>query len=94
MPYIRKVRVQSPGTRNEHITDVQYSQTVSEGLQIATRATVVRDIDAGASYRTHNDSTGSEAVVYTRTGSSGVKYITTLADGVETNNLLGLPRFS
>ena len=93
MPYIRKTSVQSPGTRNEHITDVQYSSTVNGLLQTASRATVAREIDAGTSYRTHNDLTGSEAVVETRTSSNNLRYITTLADGLETNNLLGLPRF-
>ena len=94
MPYIRKVRVQAPGTRNEHITDVMYSQSTTGSLTLASRALVASQIDAGTSYRTHNDLTGTEARVETRTSSSGVRYITTLADGVETNNLLGLPRFN
>lgn len=93
MLYIRKVRVQSPGTRNEHITDVQYSATVAGSLVEATRAAVARDVDAGAPYRTHNDLTAAEAPVTTGTSSAGLRYITTVADGLETNNLLGLPRF-
>ena len=48
MPYIRKVRVQFPGTRNEHITDVQYSQSTTGALTLASRASVAREIDGGA----------------------------------------------
>jgi hypothetical protein len=93
MQYIRRVRVESPGSRNEHITDVQHSSTPAGTLAQATKQTMVNLIDAGTSVRSHNDATGAEAAVVTRMGSSGLKYIATVADGKESNNLLALPRF-
>lgn len=94
MGYIRQVRVASPGTSNEHITHVRRSWTASGTLETETREAVVRKIDNGSeSYRSHNDSNGSEAKVETRTSTRGLRYIATVADGRETNNLLSLPRF-
>lgn len=93
MRYIRRVRVESPGTRNEHITHVQYSETTSGTLNTATRESVVAAIERGTSHRSHNDSTGGEAPVVVRVSAARRKYIATVADGTETNNLLALPRF-
>ena len=93
MQYIRQVRVQSPGTTNQHITDVKYSTTITGLLERVSRDVVVAVIDGGREFRTHNDRTGSEAPVVTRVGAGGRKYITTVADNRETNNLLELPRF-
>ncbi|RLP83064.1 DUF3892 domain-containing protein [Mycetocola lacteus] len=91
MKYVRRVRVAHPGTRNEHITDVQYSDGTAGTLQSATRAAMVAHIDNGNSVRTHNDYTGAQADVITRT--NGVKYLTTVANGRESDNLLNLGRF-
>lgn len=93
MRYIRKVQVEAPGTRNEHITHIQYSETTYGVLSTVTRETAVAAIETGWNYRTHNDATGAEAPVIVRTSQYGRKYIATVADGTETNNLLGLPRF-
>lgn len=94
MNYIRQARVDYPGTSNEHISDVQTSISVSGTLNAQTRESVVRAIDSGgAAYRSHNDNTGDEARVETRTSARGIRYVTTVADGRETNNLLNLPRF-
>jgi hypothetical protein len=93
MPYIRNVHVEAPATRNEHITEVQHSPTATGNLTPASRASVAREIDAGTRYVTHNDRTGAEALVETRTSTAGVRYITTLTDGIESNNLLDLPRY-
>lgn len=94
MRYIRQVRVESPGTSNEHITQVRSSVTTYGTLETETRDAVVRKIDNGSeSYRSHNDGNGAEAQVETRTSSRGLRYIATVADGRETNNLLSLPRF-
>ena len=94
MHYIRKVRVASPGTRNEHITHVQHSEnTYGPALTTAAKETVVSSIESGQTYRSHNDGTGAEAAVTVRISTAGQKYIATVADGTETNNLLALPRF-
>ena len=93
MRYIRKVRVASPGTRNEHITHVQYSENAYGALTTAARETVVSSIENGQTYRSHNDATGAEAAVAVRISTTRQKYIATVADGTETNNLLALPRF-
>ncbi|WP_066464218.1 DUF3892 domain-containing protein [Sanguibacter suarezii] len=93
MRYIRAVHVDSPGTRNEHISSVKYAFSTSGAVFTATREGVAAEIRAGHTYRTHNDQTGAEAPVIAATSSSGRPYITTVADGRESNNLLGLPRF-
>lgn len=94
MKYIRQVHVDHPGTFNEHISQLRSSGTSSGALTTETREQVVWNIDQGAqSYRSHNDRDGSEARVETRTSSRGTRYVATIADGSETNNLLSLPRF-
>lgn len=93
MIYIRKVRVEAPGTMNQHITDVQHSPATSGPLTTHSREAIVRFIDGGGVVYTHNDLTRTEARVVTRTGANSRKYITTVADNKETNNLLELPRF-
>jgi len=94
MRYIRQVRVEHPGTSNEHISHVRSSVGVSSGLLTESREQVVGNIDNGReSYRSHNDGTGDEAKVETRTSARGTRYIATVADGRESNNLLNLPRF-
>jgi len=93
MLYIRQVRVASPGTTNQHITDVRYSTTPAGPLTAVSRDVVTSVIDTGHDFSTHNDLTGAEARVVTRDGDSGRRYITTVADGKETTNLLELPRY-
>jgi hypothetical protein len=93
MLYIRQVRVQTPGTTNQHIIDVKYSGTKTGPLMTASRGTIVSVIDGGGDIYTYNNNTGAGATVVTRDGANYLKYITTEADGKETNNLLELPRF-
>jgi len=94
MRYIRQVHVEHPGTSNEHISHIHYSVTVDDTLYLQSREEAVRSIDSGGeSYRSHNDRTGDEATVDTRSGSRGNRYIATVSDGRESNNLLSLPRF-
>lgn len=93
MRYIRAVRVEAPGTRNEHIALVRYSFSTSGAVFATTREDVAAEIRGGAAYRTHNGQTGSQAQVLDATSASGRPYITTVADGRESNNLLSLPRF-
>lgn len=92
MIYIRKVRVGEPGTHEAHITDVQYSFSTTGTLRRTTRRQVVHNIDAGHTYRAHNDRTHRQADVVAA-GSGPSRYLTTAADGAESNNLLALPRF-
>lgn len=94
MKYIRQVRVSAPGTANSHITSVYSSTSPRGALAMETREVVAQQIDTGrAAYRSHNDLTGDEAPVDTRRTVLGTRYIATVADGRETNNLLNLPRF-
>lgn len=93
MHYIRSVRVSAPGTHNEHITHVGYAASTTGPLTTATRAVMAAHIDGGGQVRTHNPSTGTQAPVVTRTSSRGIHYLTTVANGRETDNLLRLPRF-
>ncbi|MGC0142112.1 DUF3892 domain-containing protein [Pseudactinotalea sp. Z1732] len=93
MMYIRKVRLEDPGTLNRHITAVQFSFATTGTLRTATLAETVAGILAGQQYRSHNDATGAQAPVVVATSVNGLRYITTVADGRESNNLLELPRF-
>ncbi|WP_022889499.1 DUF3892 domain-containing protein [Agromyces italicus] len=93
MPYIRRVRVQSPGTHASHITAVQYSTTTNGSLTVATPAAIARSIEAGTPFWSHNDVTSTRTLVIGRTGGNGDRYITTVANGRESDNLLRLPQF-
>ncbi|MBW9214769.1 DUF3892 domain-containing protein [Mumia sp. zg.B53] len=93
MRYIRQISVQSPGTSNEHIVAVRYSESPAGGLRTRSRQDVVRDIDAGRFSYQSQTSVGSGARVATRHPAGRPAYIATVADGRETNNLLALPRF-
>lgn len=92
MLYIRQVRVASPGTTNQHITHVKYSGTKTGPLTTVSRDAVLGAVDHGEVY-TYNNVNGTQARVTSREGDSGRRYITTIADRRETNNLLELPRF-
>lgn len=95
MKYIRRVEVAAPGTRSEHIVAVQYSYAATGTLVTCNRDAVVREIDSGTeTYRSHDDRTGAEAHVETRPSAHGPRYITTVANGRATDNLLHLQRFS
>jgi len=94
MRYIRQVHVDSPSTSNEHISQLRSSTTISGSMTTESRSQVVQNIDSSReSYRSHHDVTWAEAAVVTRTSARGIRYVTTVADGTETNNLLSLPRF-
>lgn len=94
MRYIRQVEVEQPGTRNEHITAVRYSNGTAGALTTRVRAAVASDIDARLeSYSSYNDNSGAWAPVVARTSRSGLRYLATVANGIETDNLLALPRF-
>lgn len=94
MRYIRQIRVAYPGQANHHITHVRYAETPFGPLREASRDRVAHDIEnSGIRYRSRNDLTGREAIVDVRSTVLGQRYITTVADGRETNNLLSLPRF-
>jgi ethanolamine utilization microcompartment shell protein EutL len=93
MLYIRQVRVQVPGTTNQHITHLKCSGGTGGALTAVKREVIVSVIDSGYAFSTHNDATGAQAQVVTRTSSDGRRYLTTVAGGRETNNLLDLPRF-
>lgn len=93
MIYIRRVRTDAPGTRPRHITHVQYSFSPAGRLRVTTNRQIVRNLDAGHRYLVHDDDSGSQAEVITGTCAAGHRYITTVAEGLETNDLLSLPRF-
>lgn len=93
MRYIREVSVQAPGTRNEHIVGVRYSDSPRGQLTFRNRASVVSDIDTGvASYRSLSPG-GASAEVRSFHPIGRQPYIATVANGRENDNLLSLPRF-
>lgn len=84
---ITHVRVQSPGTSEQHITNVKLSSGSSY-----TRSEVVKNIDSGIGhYFTTGD--GKIATVISVHPSSGDPYIKTKPDSTVKDNLLSLPRF-
>lgn len=92
MNYVRRVRVQHPGTSNEHVAELEFSPVPTVGpLQRATRETVHAWIVAGHRFITVAPD-GSRARIAAFTSSTGTRYVATVADGRETNNLLALPR--
>lgn len=93
MPFIREVRVAEPGTSSEHVTDVRFSAVTTGALRTASREAVHDAIKRGARFRTFDERTHNQADVIARVSPRGTRYITTVADGQETNNLLRLPRF-
>jgi hypothetical protein len=93
MHYIREVQVGAPGTHNQHVTAVRYAATLYGPLSAASREQVHAWITQGNPFRTFDSRTGAQASVAARTTSSGTRYIATVADGIETNNLLSLPRY-
>ncbi|PPH72979.1 hypothetical protein C5C90_13130 [Rathayibacter sp. AY1D4] len=93
VPYIRRISVTAPGTRNEHIVAVQHSVRATGPLHSEPVGSIVGRIDSGAVFRSHNDRTGAEAQVITRRSGAGRRYIATTSNGVESDNLLSLPRY-
>ncbi len=93
MPFIRAVRVAEPGTSNEHVEAVQVSLVTTGTVHVKTRESVHAELRRGERYRTFNDHTHQQADVVPRVSPRGTRYIATVANGVETDNLLRLPRF-
>jgi hypothetical protein len=84
---ITHVRVQSPGSSEQHITHIK----ISTGTTY-TRAEAVKNIDSGIEhYFTTGD--GKTATVVTVHPNSGEPYIKTKPDSTIKDNLLSLPRF-
>ncbi len=93
MPFIHSVRVADPGTRNEHIEAVAVSQLTTGPLRVASRESVYTDILRGTRYRSLHPITHEQTDVVARVSSRGTRYIATVANGTESDNLLRLPRF-
>jgi hypothetical protein len=93
MPFIRAVRVADPGTRNEHVVEVRYSTITTGALRAATREAVHEAVRGGTSFRTFDELTHNQAEVIARVSPAGTRYIATVANGRETDNLLSLPRY-
>lgn len=93
MPFIHAVRLAEPGTRNEHVEVVTVSQLTTGPLHVASREAVHADIRRGTRYRTFHPTTHEQTEVVARTSPRGTRYIATVANGTETDNLLRLPRF-
>lgn len=93
MPFIRRVHLDQPADRHEHITHVQHSPTRGGPLELATRTDIVGLIERGTVFYSYNESSRQEALVVVRSGTNGRRYLSTVADLRETNNLLALPRF-
>ena len=90
---IREVQVTPPGTSCEHVHSVRFKAGDDAQLRGATREEVHRWINEGYAFATFNPATGASAPVAARTSPRGVRYIATIGNGRESDNLLHLPRF-
>lgn len=90
---IREVHVAEPGTASEHVMAVRYTDAQATSFQPATREQVHGWIIAGNTFSTYNAGTGASAPVIACTNHRGTRYIATVANGRESDNLLSLPRF-
>lgn len=90
---IREVRLLAPGTACEHVLAVRYAVAHLTEVHTATREQVHAWIQDGNTFVTHNARTGASAPVAARTSNRGARYIATVANGRESDNLLHLPRF-
>ena len=93
MPFIRQVHLEEPSTGSEHITHVRHSATRAGRLEQSTRESIIAAIERGATFYSHHERTHHEALVVVRTNAQQLRYLTTVADRRETNNLLALARF-
>lgn len=84
---ITKVRVEAPGTHEQHITKVKLSDGTEE-----TREQVHNFIASNLEYY-YTVGGGRRAEVEAATSSLGTKFIRTKADSTTKDNLLSLPRF-
>ncbi|MBG6181671.1 DUF3892 domain-containing protein [Arthrobacter sp. CAN_A1] len=93
MKYIRQIHLENPATSSEHISRVNHSDTPTGPLSESTRARIVQQIKAGTETFQSRSPTGAQAPVVVRTSGLGIKYIATVSDGRENNNLLSLPKY-
>lgn len=93
MNTIERVRMSEFGSTCEHITYVRFRPAGGGAAQSASREQVHTWIKQGRSFRTEHPVTGASAPVDARVSTSGTRYIATVANGRETDNLLALPRF-
>ncbi|WP_027507139.1 DUF3892 domain-containing protein [Rhodococcus sp. UNC23MFCrub1.1] len=89
---ITHIRLSTGGTRNEHITDVYWQGDAGEGAAPATKAQMVDYID-NQGFRAYVVGPRSRSDVVTVKRAGTAPYLRTVANGVENDNLLSLPRF-
>ncbi|PFG20669.1 DUF3892 domain-containing protein [Serinibacter salmoneus] len=93
MNTIERVRMSEPGSTCEHITYVRFRPAGGGTTRFASREQVHAWIQQGRSFRTEHPVTGASAQVDARVSPAGTRYIATVANGRETDNLLTLPYF-
>lgn len=93
MPFIRYVRVADPGTSNEHVVEVRYSSITTGQLRSESIESVHAAIRRGTPFRTFNERNHNQQDVVARTLPDGRRYIATVDGGLETDDLLRLPRY-
>lgn len=93
MKYIRQIHLENPATSSEHISRVNHSDTPTGPLSESSRTRIVQQIAAGTETFQSRSPNGTQAPVVVKTSEVGIKYITTVSDGRENNNLLSLPQY-
>lgn len=84
---IAEVHVASPGTHEQHISEVKFSDGTKE-----SRATAYTAVTTGSDYY-FTTGGGQRAKVEGATSSEGTKYIRTKADSTIKDNLLSLTKY-
>lgn len=93
MPFIRAISLAAPGTDPEHVIAVQVSDLTTSRLRTVPVEEVHTAIRRGARYRVFNERTGTQADVEAHVAFGGRPHVITVEAGVQTDDLLRLPRF-
>jgi hypothetical protein len=81
------VRVESPGTHEQHITDFK----LDSGTQMSKISMILYVEMSPDTFYTNEDK--KKAYLEIATSTSGTRYVRTKPDNTTKNNLLSLPRF-
>jgi hypothetical protein len=93
MPFIRAIKVDEPGTSSEHVVEVLVSDFTTSRPRRQSVEEVHLAIRRGARYRAFDERTHQQTDVEARIAFGGRKHVITVRSGVETPDLLKLPRY-
>ncbi len=93
MPFIRAVRLTEGGSTAADVIELQVSEITTGRLQTASVAAVHAAIRRGVRYRAFDERTHKQTDVEARIGFGGSRHVVTVEAGLETTDLVRLPKF-